>query len=285
MKKYNKISKLLKNIRSQLQINRTFVKTGKYGIKYLIIPNSALDFHIIKKGIFGDWAASKLEGIIPKTGVIFDVGANAGLLALIFAKKYVPKGAVYAYEPDAENFNQLKINVELNKLNNIKIFPIALQDNPKIKKVSFNIRRAIDGDGKENRGLSSLIPLAVHQIGKEKIFASTVDLEIEKSKILKIDFIKIDVEGAEYMVLKGGERAIEKFLPIIQYEYSNTLDKMMKTNNAKKCFYFLKKLGYRQFALFKEKELKEFTKPNPNIGDVNIICFPQDKISLVKKLK
>jgi len=276
---------LFKSFQKYLQPNKPYIKKGKYGIKYYIIPNSALDLHIIKKGVFGDWAASKLGDIIPKNGSIFDIGANAGFLTLIFAKRYVPRGNVYAYEPDAENFKQLNININLNGLSNVKIFSTALQNNPKTKKIYFNIRRATDGDGKENRGLSSIISLPLYQVGKKMIDSSTIDIEAKKLKIKKIDFIKIDVEGAEHMVLTGGKRAIQKFLPIIQYEYSSTLDKMMKTNNAGKCFSFLKKIGYSQFAILKEKSLQEFTKPSLTFGDTNVICFPENKISLIKKLR
>lgn len=197
----------------------------------------------------------------------------------------VPKGKVIAYEPDKENFSQLQKNKEANNLNNLQVFPVAIQNNPKIKKISFNIRRTIDDEGKENRGLSSLVALPTFVQSRVTVSASTVDAEVERLKIKKINFIKIDVEGAELMVLKGAEKSIKRFKPIIQYEYSNVLDRLTKQKNAKKSFEFLKKLGYRQFAIPEEKGIKELLRPDSDISDVNVICFPPNKISLIKKLK
>ncbi|MDO9399732.1 MAG: FkbM family methyltransferase [bacterium] len=262
---------------------KLIIKKGKFGIKYLIVPNSALDYHILKNGIYEEWITHNLNDLIPKNGVIFDVGANVGLLSLVFAKNHVPNGFVYAFEPDPENFIQFEKNIKINNLNNIKIFPIAIQNNNQTIQTKFNIRRAIDGDGNENRGLSSLISFPIHKISEEIVLASTIDNEFFKNQIKRIDFLKIDVEGSEYNVLLGGKESIKKLQPIIQYEYSNILDKMINANNAKNCFYFLEKLEYKQFAIINEQHLRELKKDNSEMQDVNIICFPKNKINLLTK--
>ncbi|MBU0569026.1 hypothetical protein KKC52_13405, partial [bacterium] len=60
-------------------------------------------------------------------------------------------------------------------------------------------------------------------------------------------------------------------------EYSNTLDRMINSDNTKRCFYFLKNLGYKQFAIIDEQRLQELKKVNFEMQDVNIICFPKNK--------
>jgi len=265
---------------------KTIVKKGKFGIKYFIIQNSALDCHISQNGIFKEWIANKVNDLIPRNGIIFDIGANAGLLSVVFAKNCVPNGRVYAFEPDKENFDQLLKNIKINDFDNIKAFPIAIQNNHQAKQIKFNIRRVIDGDGNENRGLSSLISFPTNKVSEKIVLASTIDCEIKKNKVKRIDFLKIDVEGAEYQVLLGGKESIKKFQPIIQYECSNILDKMINTDNTKKCFYFLKNLGYKQFVIIKEQRLQELKKNNSKMQDANIICFPINKVNLLinKKL-
>ena len=63
---------------------------------------------------------------------------------------------------------------------------------------------------------------------KEKIRLKTIDKFVKKNKIKKIDFIKIDTEGSEYFILKGGLKTIEKFKPIIQFEYNFITKKLGK---------------------------------------------------------
>lgn len=146
-----------------------------------------------------------MRTFVPSDGVILDVGANAGLLTLVFAKQYVPRGLVYAYEPDQQIFSQLQKNVEINRLKNVQTYAIALQDDQARDRISFHIRRAIDGDGHENQGLSSLMPLSLHHQSTENVAASTIDREVQRHDLHRLDLLKIDVEGAELLVLGGPE--------------------------------------------------------------------------------
>lgn len=255
--------------------NKPHIVIGKYDIKYYINPESALDDHIVQNGIFGDWIAkNRLD--IPENGVVLDIGANNGSLTSIFAKRYVPKGMVYAYEPDPQIIRQLHKNIKINKFNNVLVRPIALQDKKNVNNITFHIRRAMDGDGKENRGLSSIVDIPIHEKLKKNVSASTIDKEVARLKIKRLDFIKIDVEGAEFKVLKGGARTITRFHPILQYEYSNVIDHMVGSRNASDSFNFLNNLGYRQLMIINETQLKHLSKPNKRMKDVNVLCFWED---------
>ena len=64
-------------------------------------------------GISKEWIVVNLEYIIQKTGIVFDVGANVGLLTLPFSKM---SKHVYAFEPDAEIFAKLQHNVKINRV-------------------------------------------------------------------------------------------------------------------------------------------------------------------------
>lgn len=251
---------------------------GKYDISYLIHPDSALDYHIVKHGIFQDWIATKLGNFIPSNGIVMDIGANAGFLTLLFAKKHVSQGKVYAFEPDEENFEQLMDNIKLNSLKNILPFKIAIQDDPKKKQIKFYKRRAIDGDKLCNRGLSTLEKMSIHNISEYFVKCSTIDKIMEKEKISKLDFIKIDVEGAEYKVLRGGLHSIEQYHPIILYECSTTIDKLSNSKNSLQSYQILKELGYKQFKIVEEKMLIELDDYDANLDSTNIIAFHSSKI-------
>ena len=120
----------------------------------------------------------------------------------------------------------------------------------------------------------------VYPTGKTVVKTSTIDCEVESYKLKKLDFIKIDVEGYEYQVMKGGEKSIKKFKPIIMYEYSRTIDKLSNTNNSYKSFNLINRLGYSQYAIIGEKVIWRISSFKEDLPDTNIICFPVGKVPL-----
>jgi FkbM family methyltransferase len=273
-KLYNEMFNNLRSIfNKKSQIAEPYILKGKYDLFYEIHPKSALDDHIVKHGIIQDWIAVHLEELVNEDGIVLDVGANSGLLTLPFAKKHVPKGMVYSFEPDMENYKQLERNIELNHLSNVVPLRIALQDDPSINETEFYIRRAIDGDKLTNRGISSLEKIALHKIDHITVECSTVDKIVTQKQLPIVDFIKIDVEGSEYKVLKGSIDTIKKYHPIIHYEYSDTLDKLTNFSNTSKSFSFLDELGYKQYIIHKEKNLIELKKHNSTLEDCNILSI------------
>ena len=250
-----------------------YVLKGKYDLSYYVDPLSALDYHIVQHGILQDWIAINLNKIVDKKGIVLDIGANSGLLTLPFAKEHVPDGKVYAFEPDIENYKQLENNIALNSLKNITPELMALQDDPSIETVNFFQRRAIDGDKLINRGLSTLEPIALHQTSTYTVRCSTIDHFVEQNNLTSLDFIKIDVEGSEYKVLKGGSESIGKFLPSLQYEYSTTIDNLTNSNNTEQSFCFLDELDFVQFIIHNEKSLIQLNRYDSNLKDCNVLAI------------
>ena len=242
---------------------------GCNGILYYIDPSSSLDNDVAMYGISKDWIAVNLEYIIQKTGIVFDVGANVGLLTLPFSK--VSK-CVYAFEPDTEIFTKLQHNVKINsEIKNIITIPLALTNYSSENKIKFYKRRSKDRDCRINLGLSSLKKLSNYNISTALVNCSTIDIFMQK-KILQVDFIKIDVERSEYDVLAGAMKTIERFKPVILYECSNIIRKSLKSENTKQSFDLLQKLGYIQFQIVNESYLKKLDRYNPDI-ESNIIAF------------
>ncbi len=253
---------------------------GKYGLRYLFMPDSALDDHVLRYGILRDWIAIHLGEIVNSEGVVFDIGANVGLLTIPFAGKHVKNGMVYAFEPDFGNVCQLFCNVRINHLKNVVIEPKAVQDRVDLENVSFHIRRAVDGDGLVNQGISTLQPTEMHNQEIVRVSATTIDKYVVDKGIRRLDFIKIDVEGSEYRVLTGGRKTIQDLKPIILYEFSNELDRLTKTDNSIQSYRFLDALGYKQFELVDESYLQEINDPPHDRFGCNIICFPPSKLPI-----
>lgn len=160
------------------------------------------------------------ERYIPKNPIILDIGSNIGNHLVYFSKISNAK-RVYGFEPQKDIFDILDKNRLLNKCN-AEIKNIALGD--KIQNTE------IDFFDKKNVGATSL-----KYSEKGRIHTSTLDEEFKNLKE-KIDFIKIDVEGFEYFVLKGGQNLLIKHQPIIWIEMFNK--NFFKVNNL------LKSLNY-----------------------------------------
>jgi FkbM family methyltransferase len=139
-----------------------------------------------------------MEFFIPKEGdTVVDVGAHIGLYTLIAAKRVGPSGKVIAIEPDPENCNLLKRNVELNRLTNVITLECAA--------FSSNSKLKLYLPGKE-RGFTKLGTIMTNRAVTEnflEIDATTLDHLMMMQGIAQVNWIKIDVEGAELEVLKG----------------------------------------------------------------------------------
>ncbi len=139
-----------------------------------------------------------LDQFDPKPGdTVVDVGAHIGLYSLIAAKRVGPSGKVIAIEPDPENCNLLHRNIELNKLTNVTILErAAFSSNSKLK---------LYLPGKE-RGFTKLGTIMANRAMTEnflEIDATTLDHLMLMQGMTQVNWIKIDVEGAELEVLKG----------------------------------------------------------------------------------
>jgi len=127
---------------------------------------------------------------------VIDGGAFRGETALWFISKGAAK--VYAFEPDPSNFSILIENIKRNKASD-KIIPI--------QKILSNRTGVFSLYAISSGGSVAL------EGGNESIEGITLDSFVESEGLDKLDFVKLDVEGAELEVLKGAVKTIERFKP------------------------------------------------------------------------
>lgn len=172
---------------------------------------------------------------------IMDIGAQSGLYSLY--SKFLPMATFYAFEPFKPTFDLLNENIKLNNINNIITHNIGLSDTK--KKTLLNTSQSHNG---------------LHTIGNPLRFDDIVSIEIEVDTIdnlfyekdIPLDFIKIDTEGWEYFILKGGEKTIKKYKPIIQLEWNLTNMKQCNVNETILNSY-ISELGYIKKKLINEE--------------------------------
>ena len=210
---------------------------------------------------------TKLFNDIIKNGeVLVDVGANIGYFTLLMAKLTGPKGKIFSFEPENNNFELLNKNVKCNNYQNIVLEKKGVSDHNGSNKFFLSSK---------NTGMHSL----------QKINDDVKEIKIDVIKlddyfttlglIKKISFIKIDVEGAEFQVLNGMKMILKndnlklliEFIPEhLEKHGTNPSDvlKILENNNFKL---------YQINEKTKELELKNYKDilKNPKIGR-NIYC-------------
>lgn len=147
---------------------------------------------------------------IPSGSVVLDAGANIGSTMLRFSRAVGPHGRVIGFEPDPKSYLRCQRNIFLNSLFNVTLEQIALGEEAGFARLSVVDER--------NPGMNRILPAAEENAAPVEL--TTIDDYLEKNGILKIDAIKIDVEGFELKVLRGAERTIERSRPRILLEAS-----------------------------------------------------------------
>ena len=148
-----------------------------------------------------------LEQFLPESGVLIDVGANVGAFSLKAAKSVGPKGLVVSVEPFPRMADRLQRNCMENELDNVRIRVCCASDT--VGFAQFWLIRDTPNAFSliEHPGARSFNTLTV-----------TIDWLAENEKLERLDYLKIDAEGAEDMILNGARSTIERHRPLIQVE-------------------------------------------------------------------
>ena len=139
--------------------------------------------------------------------IVIDIGAHIGLYTIIGAKRVGAQGKVVAIEADPENFEMLNRNIKLNQLTNV--IPLNYAVYSKETKIKLYLPSGESGFTKYN----TIMPNWINTQEKfVEVNANTLDylLQLNKIRQEKVDWIKIDVEGAEFEVLKGATNVLSK---------------------------------------------------------------------------
>lgn len=195
---------------------------------------------------------------------LVDVGANIGEITLFAAKK-LREGRILAFEPMPSVFAQLARNVEMNHFSNAVLFNLGLYHEDGALPLYVKEDKPY---GRTNEGVTSLF-----SSGKERKGATVslrrLDDVAEECRLGRMDFLKIDVEGAELMVLRGAEGCIRKFRPVIVAEVAE--ENFRRAGYTRDdLFAFLESLNYEIRALEEGIRISD--------GDCDALCLPRGSV-------
>jgi FkbM family methyltransferase len=151
-----------------------------------------------------------LEKVLSPGKVFVDVGANFGVYTLVASQLAGAAGKVIAIEPTAQSFATLRQNIALNRFANVRAFQVALTQ----KRGKAWLYHGWDPVG-NSLGMD---PLGGEE--GEEVQTESLDDLLEENSIDRVDAIKIDVEGAEELVLRGARRTLITSRPVVIFEFN-----------------------------------------------------------------
>jgi len=182
--------------------------------------------------------------------VCIDAGANIGMLSMYMS--CFTRSPIYAFEPIIENFEILKKNIEVNKLN---VVPFNLALGKTNGKTDFAYDKQFKGSG------SLLYEEEFRQPNDERMQVDIITLDdfVEQNEIQKIDVLKMDVEGFETSIVEGAKNVLETMRPDIVTEYCPP---MIKARN-------LDSEGYYKLLKSYCKNIYFINRPNMTLIKIN----------------
>ena len=199
-----------------------------------------------------DFVMEFLQDVVKSSKTILDIGSHAGSHTVLY-KHINPDCKIYCFEPQSEMFKLLEHNISKNS------FKDVIAHNKGVANVAIKSSMSkfvLDGDnvGKAiEYGTGKRFNLGGLQVGNggEEIETLTVD----SLNLTECDYIKIDVEGFEPLVLMGAEQTIKKFKPTILFESNHkVISKEMAESfglsyPVASSFDILKSYGYKDIVL------------------------------------
>lgn len=215
--------------------------------------------------------------LLKPNDTVLDVGGHIGWYSINIGKEF-PKVKIHCFEPVKDTFQVLERNIEHNRVKNALLYNFGL----------YNENRNIDFYYfKGGSALSSPVDLLDMNGNKVKVKVKTLDSFVKESGLIEgINFIKIDVEGCEFAVIKGGESTIRRFKPVIMIELVELWAKKFNysVNEVRE---LLEEMGYECFQLCNNGLIKissidiEDTNENYNFFFIDI-AIHKDRIENIQ---
>ncbi|UPY35788.1 FkbM family methyltransferase [Sediminicoccus sp. KRV36] len=193
-----------------------------------------------------------LDRLIGAGGQMLDIGANIGIYTLRAATLVGRTGRVIAVEPGREALLALRANLALNDMPQVTILPVALAAEEGVAQL-YHVPLGNDPQA------FSLLPQE-GSVPSEQVVTRTLDSILEEAGVTRLDLIKMDVEGLELAVLRGGAQSIARLKPMIIFEI-NAAAALEAHGASQDAFDWLVSAGYLIHRLAGDRLVRITTQP------------------------
>ncbi|HEY1241551.1 MAG TPA: FkbM family methyltransferase [Bryobacteraceae bacterium] len=216
-------------------------------VKMLLDPEDYVSRQILETGQWERDSWGVIQQHLQSGGTFVDIGAHIGYYSLKAAPIVGPSGRVLAIEPNPETVRKLRDNIQASGAGSITVAPVACAD--------AEGTLELFGAPEANTGETSLSRANASQTGKAvtsyQVRARPLDDIVRDAGLSRVDTIKVDVEGAELLVLNGARETMARFHPMILVEMVDHQLRAMGTS-SEELTAFLHSQGYTAQGKFGE---------------------------------
>jgi FkbM family methyltransferase len=184
------------------------------GVTMLLDPDDYISRVILENGAWEPDTWQAIRRHLTSGATFVDVGAHIGYYSLKSAPLVGPQGHVIAVEPNPGTVRELRDNIQASRASVVRVAPVACSDEEGTLEF-FAAPRA-------NTGQASLSKANASQRGQAvatyRVRARPLDAIINDAGVSRVDVVKIDVEGAEFLVLKGALETLSRYHPVVIVE-------------------------------------------------------------------
>ena len=185
------------------------------------------------------YVVTKLLKIIKPGDICWDIGANIGFYTCLLASQVEEAGAVVAFEPAIRTCSYLHQNVSLNQFKNVTVVNKGLGDKTEQRHLYYSEASLTEG--------TASLKYAEGRIASERVTLDTIDNLIRELPVP--NFIKIDVEGYQLEVLRGGEQCLKTYAPLLMAELKDVGD--TNRDDFNEIEQYIASLGYTLYEIGK----------------------------------
>jgi len=213
------------------------------GVSLRLDPTDYVAREILIQDVWQREVWQSISNGLSTGGVFLDVGSHIGYDTLKASVIVGPSGKVISFEPNPNTLKELNANIAASRAANVIVEPIACTD----KEQTLTL---FDATSEGNSGGSSLSLANADELRKGTLPSYTVkgrpiDAVVRELGLTRLDVVKVDVEGAEYLVLQGARETLQRFHPKLVMEVIPSQLANMNTS-VEELRALIKELGYGQ---------------------------------------
>lgn len=190
-------------------------------------------------GLYESYLAHFFIGQLRLNSVVLDVGALFGQYTLL-AAKYAPQGRVLAFEPSPTSRQRLEEHIRRNRLANVAVVPAAVSDKP--GRAQFQLSADAGNNGLVRGDRTTIARETI------EVAVTTIDAAVEQAGLPRVDMIKMDVEGAEWLALQGAYATLRQYQPLLLVEIERAGQEQLG-GTPEQLGSYLRDLGYQLYRL------------------------------------
>ena len=232
-----------------------------------LAQKSALDNDLIHEG-FEDAEMSFVERLLQPGMTVLDVGAHHGLYTLLASRRVGKHGRVIAFEPSPRERKRLRCHLRVNRCKNVTVQSCALGDEHREADL-FLV------EGREDWCNSLRAPQIDGRTVTVRVDVERVDDALEKLGITRVDFVKLDIEGAELSFLQGARAILALSRPVILAEVQDLRTRPWGYS-ASEIVDFLRRADYSWFALTANSNLQPISMQLKTYN-ANLVALPEER--------